>query len=296
MTTISLSFTDFWQGHDPLNNILTNAVRYVFNCDIHITTPERADICFVTIYGNSYKKVLSKYAKKSILWLGENVRPNTLFDGFSISFDFHSYSNKNFRLPLWLSEIDWFGTGLGVIHINDVHSRLVKPSTDLFSRSQKEFCITVFNNPEGTRLDLFKILNSIQPVTGYGRPFGNWFPTYENYRDKLSKLGNYIFNLCPENSLYPGYYTEKCFHAKVAGCIPIYFADTYVKYDFNPHSFVNAYDFISNDQFREYILCLLESDSQMSSLYSQPLLHQQPCLDPFYHFIRFSVSSIIASL
>ena len=30
------------------------------------------------------------------------------------------------------------------------------------------------------------------------------------------------FNICPENSEYPGYCTEKIFHALEAGCIPIY--------------------------------------------------------------------------
>ena len=32
------------------------------------------------------------------------------------------------------------------------------------------------------------------------------------------------FNICPENSKFPEYYTEKMFHALEAGCVPIYCA------------------------------------------------------------------------
>ncbi len=32
------------------------------------------------------------------------------------------------------------------------------------------------------------------------------------------------YNICPENSEFEGYFTEKIFHALEAGCIPIYWA------------------------------------------------------------------------
>lgn len=296
MTTISLSFTDFWPGHDPLNNILANSIRYIFDCEVIITPPDDADICFVTVYGSQHQEVLSNLRHKCILWLGENIRPNTLFDGFTISFDHHSYNKKNYRLPLWLSEIDWHGTGLGVISKEDVEPLLVYghkySHADL---AERQFCITIFNNPEGTRIEALRLLRNIGNVDCYGKPFGNWFPTYSSYKEKMEKLGGYLFNLCPENSIYPGYYTEKCLHAKIAGCIPIYMAHPSVATDFRPQSFVNLLDYHSLDSFYDEVVRLSKSSSRMLSLINEPLLRRVPTLDGFYNFLQYSSSLILSS-
>ena len=141
-------------------------------------------------------------------------------------------------------EIDWYDTGLGVVAKSEVNARLVEASNlTLGDLEDRDFCITIFNNPEGERILLYQLLNSYKPIKGYGRPFGNWFATNESYREKITKLTNFRFNLCLENSYHPGYYTEKCFHAKLAQVCPIYKADPYVSTDFNPKSFVNLYNF-----------------------------------------------------
>jgi len=295
MLNINLSFTDFWEGHDPLNNIITNSLRYALNCDVTITSPSEADVCFVTVYGHSFNHVLTNFRQKTILWLGENIRPNTMTDGFSISFDFHSYGGKNFRLPLWFSEIDWFGTGLGVVDLDLAFTKLVEPHSGSLDLLDREFCITIFNNPEGTRLEALRILQGIDKVTCYGRPFGNWFPTHETYQDKLARMSGYIFNLCPENSLYPGYYTEKCIHAKLAGSIPIYMADHYVRHDFNPKSFLNLNDHLSLDHFSHFIRSLMSSKDSLEEYIKQPLLYRMPSLDLFYDFLRLSIYSILST-
>ena len=294
MTTLYLSFTDFWQGHDPQNNILTNAIKDYLDADVFIVDPDDADICFVTIYGCSHHSVLDKFSHKSILWLGENKRPNTYPSRFSISFDFPSYNGTNFRLPLWFSEIDWYNTGLGVIGREESIERLVKPGNFTVNDiSDREFCITIFNNPEGTRLEALRILNTLSPVTGFGRPFGNWFPTYDTYRDKLKKMNSYLFNLCPENSLYPGYYTEKCIHAKIAGCIPIYLADPYVREDYRISSFINLYDFHDMTNFRNRINSVFHNKSIAIDILNEPLLYSHPSLDKLGSFLRYAISSII---
>ena len=296
MKTLYLSFTDFWEGHDPSNNILTNIIKDVFSCDVEIVEESDADICFVTIYGNKFQSVLSKYSYKSILWLGENQRPNKFQARFSISFDFHSYSGKNIRMPLWLSEIDWYSTGLGVLSLNDVYPKLVKPVIDIdhSHMMDRDFCIAIFNNLEGTRLELFSQLQNISTVTGFGRPFGNWFPTYETYGAKLEKMSGYIFNMCPENSLYPGYYTEKCFHAKAAGCIPLYFADQWCKEDFNINSFINIASFRCIEESVSYIKQVYSDEDLMYRYLSQPLFNTMPSIDKYKQFIYYAVSKILS--
>ena len=41
---------------------------------------------------------------------------------------------------------------------------------------------------------------------------------------KINFIKQTIYNICPENSEYYEYYTEKIFNALEAGCIPIYWA------------------------------------------------------------------------
>ncbi|KZR70250.1 Glycosyltransferase family 10 (fucosyltransferase) [Prochlorococcus marinus str. MIT 1313] len=291
----AISFCDFWEGHDPFNNIITNTIRQHIAPNVQVsTTHDEADIVFVTIYGSNHKRVINNYRDKCILWLGENKRPNDYGCPFSISFDFHNYNNTNFRQPLWYSEIDWYGTGLGVVHIDNVQAELVDrlnlTPDDIIDH---EFCITVFNNPEGERVLLYQLLNSYKTVTGFGKPFGNWFPTYNDYKDKIAKLSGYKFNLCPENSYQPGYYTEKCIHSKLAKALPIYKADSFVKNDFRPSSFINLYDYKNAESCFETIKLLDKKPELLVERLNEPLLHFKPNLDEFINFLRYSIGTIL---
>ena len=97
-------------------------------------------------------------------------------------------------------EIDWYDSNLGTIKVNDIEEKLMSygrfTSDDLAKRKD---CITIFNNKEGTRMDMYHRLKKIMNVDAYGKPFNNWFPTYADYKEKLKKMGNYKFNFCPEN-------------------------------------------------------------------------------------------------
>ena len=97
------------------------------------------------------------------------------------------------------------------------------------------------------------------------------------YKSKIEIMKDYKFNLCPENSLYPGYYCEKLIHAKLAGCIPIYFADHYVK-DFRTSSFINIYDFLNLNELADYVYQLNQDKYELERLINEPLLHQMPTL------------------
>ena len=65
------------------------------------------------------------------------------------------------------------------------------------------------------------------------------------------------YNICPENSVGEGYFTEKIFHAFEAGCVPIYWAGTYPEIDIlnkNSYIFVNQGNKnLMNKQIREGI-------------------------------------------
>ena len=46
----------------------------------------------------------------------------------------------------------------------------------------------------------------------------------QHNQDKINFISKTTYNICPENSKFEGYHTEKIFHALEAGCIPIYWA------------------------------------------------------------------------
>ena len=78
------------------------------------------------------------------------------------------------RLPLWYFEIDWFKTGLGLIQLEEIEKRLINYGTftsDDFAK--RKDCITIFNNPEGARMDMLKELQRIMDVETYGTLFNN---------------------------------------------------------------------------------------------------------------------------
>ena len=57
-------------------------------------------------------------------------------------------------------------------------------------------------------------MNNIDPSNKIG-------PTTQ---DKINYISQSIYNICPENSSFEGYFTEKIFQAFEAGTIPLYWA------------------------------------------------------------------------
>ena len=106
-------------------------------------------------------------------------------------------------------------------------------------------------------------------------------------------MANYKFNFCPENSLFPGYYTEKCFHAKLSGCIPIYFADSHVSKDFRKESFINMYDYLEFEKLAKYIEEIKNDYNLLAELANEPLLHEIPDLTNIKNFLYQSIKKII---
>ena len=292
---LKISFTDFWEGFDSKNNLFINILKELYEKEIEITSPRKANICFISICGRSHKRIIRKFSKKSFLFLGENIRPNNFNCAYSLCGDFNSYGGKNIRLPLWYFEIDWYNTNLGTIKLEDVEKKLVSfgklNSDDIAKRKD---CIAIFNNQEGTRMDMFKRLCKIMKVEAYGKPFKNWFPTFFDYKSKIKKMSNFNFNFCPENSLYPGYYTEKCFHSKLSGCIPIYFADYHVENDFRKESLINMYDYLDFNELENYLFEIKNDYTYLAKLANEPLLYDVPNLNSIRDFLYSKINKLIS--
>lgn len=75
-------------------------------------------------------------------------------------------------------------------------------------------------------------------------------PQYPSWRgpvkSKLAILQRYRFCICFENSLYPGWITEKIFDCFRCGCVPVYFGDSHVE------SHIPGGTFLDMRKFRSY--------------------------------------------
>jgi hypothetical protein len=87
-----------------------------------------------------------------------------------------------------------------------------------------KFCSLVAGHDRsGIRTKIFNEISKIAPVDCPGSFLHNDDSLHNEYsNNKTVYLQQYKFNICPENSISPGYVTEKLFQSLYSGCIPIY--------------------------------------------------------------------------
>jgi hypothetical protein len=235
----------------------------------------------------------------SLMITGENTRHDFQNCDYAISFDLGVSKPNCFRMPYWMEMVDWSEEGVSgnqnprfgrLLNLN----RLMSPlGEDFLSRPQK---VAIFashlREPRGTLLAAVK--NNIE-VVEFGRSFD---PLIKNHTEsgliKYDELQHFAFNLCPENGMFPGYYTEKVPEAFMAGCLPITWADENIKVDFNPKAFINLAP-MSGSHFSE-LAEILHSKQILASYADQPLLLQRPTLEPLKKYLKNIIQTALSKL
>lgn len=274
---MKLCFLNFWGDFDPERNFFTLLLKK-YREGVDIVSPEKADTIIYTCFGREHLKYNNC---KKIFYTGENIRPNFNECDGSLTFDLDTYEGKNVRLPLWMLYIDWFNVGsygnpCGLVPLEkiDINKFSLKP--------RSKFCSIVVNHLNNKRAEIIESLEKYKSVEGKGKPFGNWDYGEDKKYDFNSQ---YKFTICFENTIYPGYHTEKLFHAKVAGCIPIYFGAKTACVDFNPNCFLNLIDYNSIEEFAE-VIKQIDMDNNLYEKYrKEPLFSSVLNLDNIYNKI-----------
>lgn len=259
---IKINFLDFWGGFDPKSNFFTYALEYL-GYNIEVAPISQCDMVIYSCCGNNHNHVNRKKTKK-IFYTGENLRPN--YDQCDMSLSFDEDSEKNIRLPLYLLYIDFFnekswGNPFYLLPTDWTEN-------NPYSKSPKTgFCSAVFSNPTPERMALVEAFkNQYKPISCFGRPFGSHT---DGEHLKYLIVSQYKFSLCPENTRYPGYVTEKLFHAKTAGAIPIYSGSNNCFGDFNPNSYIDI-DQYSIPELIERVKYIDENESEYQRILSEP--------------------------
>lgn len=277
---MNVSFLDFWYDFEPNNNFFIHLLRSIYP-NVNVTDPAFADVIFYTCFGRSHKNYT--HCKK-IFFTGENIRPNYNECTHSISFDFDTYDSRNIRIPLWYLYIDWFNVGSygnpnWLVPINCLTNK-----NEFTTKEKTKFCATVFSSPYNERFNMIQKLNEYKLVDCFGKVHPNRLP--EGEKAKLDVISAYKFCICFENTLYPGYYTEKLLHAKVAGTIPIYYSDLRYSEDFNSNCCINANAFSDLNEVRDYIKEIDNDDSLYHNILNQPLFKSIPDLNDIRNKIK----------
>lgn len=243
-----------------------------------------ADIVITSVYHG-----VQTDPAKTICYIGENVRPSYIGYNYSMSFDYDTYGGRNFRLPLWYSRLAWPGFTQSPrkpnLH-NHGYEQPIPINQLLYPRKldmqqKKEFCALIAGNPEGLRINLFHSISKYKQVHGYGNMFNAALR-----KSKFEILPEYKFCLCPENSIYDGYVTEKLIDAYAGGCVPIYSGDRSVDEDFNGYAYINYMDKRNMDFTVSWVHQMDTDDLLYQTIYEQPLLTKEPSLNDAIAFLH----------
>jgi hypothetical protein len=225
----------------------------------------------------------------------ENVRYDQIKADYSISFDLGVQSEKHLRFPYWMEMLDWSHEGI-IGNTNRRYGELIKIST-LMSPLGNQFlargnsCAMLSSHLREPRGSLYSAIENVIPIQGFGAHFDKTIKDHHSSGFlKKDIIKKFSFNLCPENGLYPGYYTEKIPEAFNSGCLPITWADENVDADFNPQAFLNLLPLFKNN-FQD-LKDILHSKVKMESYQSQPLLIQKPTIESLNIFLRNILKSV----
>lgn len=293
---IRICFANFWPAFTAAKGAYF--LPYVFDQafdSVELTDDmASADVVVSSVFGHTPTP-----PRKTIQFIGENIRPSLGRFRYSLSFDYDTYGGRNFRLPLWWWRLAWPGfaerwrqrppprAGLAQGHEDLIPIDALLLPRSISSFRDRRFCAVIASEFEALRLNLYLALRSVGDVVGYGHLFGN--PLFAS---KFQTLPNFRFCLCPENGIYPGYHTEKLVDAWYGGCVPLYSGDRLLGRDFNPAALLNYQDYLDTDRFVAHVGRLEADPIAFDEVHSQPLLLNRPSLEPLIAFLRAAVAAI----
>lgn len=207
-----------------------------------------------------------------IFYTGENQRHTDYRCDYAVTFD-HPTSERMFRLPLYL------------MYENDHNILRDREVRDVNDYDNKGFCSFVVRNPNcHYRNAYIHTLSQYNAVASAGPLFNNmngWNP--KDVIEKVKFMSGYRFNLCFENSSYPGYCTEKLFEALCAKTIPIYWGSSTAALDFNPKAFLSRHNYSSDVHFISEIFRLHNDKDAYNEMYLQPMFREDEFNRNFNH-------------
>ena len=200
------------------------------------------------IYSTFGKEHL-KYDCIKIFYTGEEQSPDFNVCDYAMGFDYITFGDRYFRLPLMYQPL-----------YRDSYIEMVSRGSHN-QEIRNKFCSFVYSNSQADpiRNNFFEKLSEYKKVDSGGRFKNN---IGRSVKDKLNFERGYKFSIAFENVSHPGYYTEKIVQAFAAGGIPIYWGDPLIEKVFNPNAFINIMNFKNMDNAIDYVRYLDNNDEE----------------------------------
>lgn len=310
MNEIKVSSIYSLEGDSLKSAIIFNLIQILSNKKITFTDPGSADILFIGPYNINtisnrlnfflkrkfnldFNKYVFPYRKKKIIIFisHENIRYDGIDADYYVTSDMGVSTNNHLRIPAWKDYIDWSHEdfyqsieGLNARRYGSYYKieNLINPQGEDFIKKNKKFCIFSSHMREPRKSIYLKFLNHFQ-IDGYGPYFDRSIKNHNlssfKKRDVLEK---YSFNLCPQNSLYPGYYGENVPDAFLAKTLPVTWCDNNINKDFNEKSFINLLNYTDN---YETIIDLIQDPEFLKKFSQEPLIKNKINLDLEKNFV-----------
>ena len=284
--TITVAFLNMWEGFNYDSNFITDALRHFSKQSVNgIPYYPQCNASFVICGPHGQPTIIPRTIPK-VFWSAENwPLPHDTYSLYvtnSIKED-----DTHLRIPTWMIFIDWFTTNTTIpIDCTDNPIRFplsmaMQPHPVSF-QERDEFCAFVVSNPSCTlRNDAFHYVNQYKKVHSGGGLYNNIGGQLSlKYPgggcgdvSKYEFFSKHQFTLSFENSQNTGYVTEKVLHAKMAGCVPLYWGSLQTD-DFVPHSFINLSAISSVETVVDVIKKLESRPDLCAKMASTPILDE----------------------
>lgn len=265
---IKIAYVNFWSQHqnDIQDFWLSEFVKYNFEIETKIVNyNENPDILITSCFGDIN---IIKYinAKCKIFFYGENLNRYYEFNNIEllkntfdiiVGFKKDDINNKIIRFPLWLLYYPFYNyTDENNIlkYIQDEYNKNINIEDKKLNAS-----LVASHEFGNIRSLIYDEIVKYVPILCPGRFKHNTCNIGPLNKDKKDFIKYTTYNICPENSEYEGYFTEKIFQALEGGCIPIYWGiDKPEKGIINENSYCWA-NIKNNNELKENIKDVIEN-------------------------------------
>ena len=259
MKNIKIWFTDLNPNLDFRNSIEYKYLQSRFSLTLDSESP---DYVVSGVFGTDHLRYDNSV---KILISQENISPDfNLFD-YAITSDYLILGDRHLRLPYW---------ALRHLADNGVEPTVRKPLPSDKEALERKFCNFVYSNSSNycampMRNELFDICSIYRHIDAGGTCRNNMGG--KKVADKMEFISQYKFTIACENSIKPGYSTEKIIDPLIANSIPIYLGDPLIANEFNPKAFVNVADFQNQEDLLQRLKLLDTNPDLYLEILHQPI-------------------------
>ena len=257
MPALRIAFTDFPGRFNPDRIAALLSRRHTV-----VEVEDDPDYVIHSVFGHDY---LRHENAVRIFFTGENVRPDFNLSDYAFSYDWLEFGDRHFRAPNFVLYDQW----------RDIVARGSSGVPDLAGKDG--FCNFIYTNGDGhpIRDRFFHALNAVEKVESFGAHLRNSERIIgDAYRGdwtapKVDAQRRFKFTIAFENSVSPGYSTEKLVHALAADTIPIYWGDPEVGRVFNGERLIDM-NRLSIEEGVERVLALHRDDAAWLEMVNRP--------------------------